>query len=218
MGITWHVRTKAPVLWTFLFAHSVCQGPGWGHPGSSTSRMSLKPCSPWGEDRHSRSLSPPWPTACIGWGRDRTGNHHACLWQGAGEVSLGILVPLVSAENTGAFQSDPSSSCVNTCPLGEGVMPSGHTSHGQGRWSGSSGPVQEACLLVHPLVCKALVLAESLCPHAPRRAAERTRADAGVSGLLSPRPGLSLSAPLTHPHRWSPPPAPPASVSCRVCV
>ena len=58
-------------------------------------------------------------------------------------MSRGILVPLVSAENTAAFQSDPPSSCVNTCPLGEGFMPSGHTSLGQGRWSGSSGPVQE---------------------------------------------------------------------------
>lgn len=68
-------------------------------------------------------------------------------------------------------------------------------------------------MLVHPLVGKALVLAESLCSHAPRRAAERTRRDAGVSGLLSPRPGPSLSAPL--------PPSTPvvtSSRSPRLCV
>lgn len=82
-------------------------------------------------------------------------------------------------------------------------------SHSQGRWSGSSGPVHEACLLVHPLVCKALVLAESLRPHAPHGAAERTRGGAGVSGLLSPHPELSLTAPLPPSNRWSPSPTPP---------
>ena len=189
LGTAGRVRTKAPVLWTFLSAHSVCQGLGWGHPGSSTSRLSVLEAllSP-GRGRALWFPVPALDHRLHGGGRVRIGNH--CLRWGAGGVSPGILVPLVSAEDTAAFQSDPPSSCVNTRPLGEGFRPSG-----LGRWSGSGGPVQEGCLPLHPLMCKALVLAEGLCPHAPPRAAERTRGDDGVPGLLSPDTGPSLTAP-----------------------
>ena len=82
----------------------------------------------------------------LGQGQDR--QPLRLLTAGGRGWSLGILVPLVSAENSAAFQSDPSSFCINTRPLGEGFMPSGHTARGGGPIAAAQF-TRPACWFIH---------------------------------------------------------------------